>query len=242
MIIQMELTKTYKNVNIFTEKLVFKEFKDNVGRYYPLDKIHLRLIKRSIDIILSLLVITFILSWIIPILFITSKFLSKGSIIFVQKRVGINNILFNCYKFRTIIPEEENLEKFNPITLNDSRLTKIGKLLRRTNLDELPQFINVLKGEMSLIGPRPHAIVYEKIYNSSIEDNNLRYMIKPGITGWAQIHGLRGDVLDEDENKYRARKRVQYDLWYIRNWSFTLDIKIIIETIVLIIKGKPKLV
>jgi len=238
----MELTNPYKNVNTLTEELVLKEFIYTVERYHPLYKIHLRLIKRTLDVTISLLVITFILSWIIPILFVISKFLSKGSLIFVQKRVGINNILFNCYKFRTIIPEEESLEKFNPIMLNDSRLTKLGKLLRRSNLDELPQFINVLKGEMSLIGPRPHAIAYEKIYNTSIEGNNLRYSIKPGITGWAQIHGLRGDVIDEDENKHRARKRVQYDLWYIRNWSFVLDIKIIIETTILIIKGKPKLV
>ena len=238
----MELANTYKNVNTLTEELVLNEFIYTVEHYHPLDKFHLKILKRVIDIILSILVIIFILSWIIPILFVLSKLFSKGSLMFVQKRVGINNILFNCYKFRTIIPEEESLEKFNPITLNDSRLTKLGKLLRRSNLDELPQFVNVLKGEMSLIGPRPHAIAYEKIYNSSIEGNNLRYTIKPGITGWAQIHGLRGDVIDEDENKHRAKKRVQYDLWYIRNWSFILDVKIIIETVILIIKGKPKLV
>lgn len=236
----MELINTYKNVGSLTEELLLKDFRYTIPRYNPLDKIHLKVFKRTMDIALSLLVIIFILSWIFPVLFILSKFFSEGSVLFVQKRVGSNNRLFNCFKFRTIKSEEEDIDKFNPIMPNDSRLTKLGKLLRRSNLDELPQFINVLMGEMSVIGPRPHAIAYEKIYNRSIEGNNLRYNIKPGITGWAQIHGLRGDVLDEDENKSRARKRVQYDLWYIKNWSFVLDIKIIIGTLLLILKGKPK--
>ena len=236
----MEIINTYKNASSLTENFLLKEFRHTIPRYNPLDKLHLKAFKRSMDITLSVLVIIFILSWIFPALFILSKFFSRGSLVFVQKRIGINNILFNCYKFRTIKPEKESLEKFNPILLNDTRLTKLGKLLRRSNLDELPQFINVLKGEMSIIGPRPHAIAYENIYNNSIEGNNLRYTIKPGITGWAQIHGLRGDVLDEEENKLRAGKRVQFDLWYIKNWSLILDIKIIISTILLILKGKPK--
>lgn len=236
----MDVLITVEKVSSTNEGIQRRDFSYITNNYSPLEKKHLTFFKRTIDIIFSLLVIFCILSWVFPILYLLSRFISKDSIIFVQKRIGYNNTIFNCFKFRTIKSEENYQNVFNPIMINDSRLTPLGKFLRRTNLDELPQFINVLMGDMSIIGPRPHAIVYENIYNSSIPNNNLRYLIKPGISGWAQIHGLRGDVLDVEENKYRARKRVQYDLWYIKNWSFVLDIKIIFNTIILILKGKPK--
>lgn len=232
----METIDSYKNLNKLTEKLILKDFRLTISPHPLFNRIHLKILKRMMDIIISLIIIIFLLSWIFPLLFILSRFFSEGPILFVQKRVGKNNNKFNCYKFRTIKPEEQEIEKFSPIFINDSRLTKIGRILRRSNLDELPQFINVLKGDMSIVGPRPHAIAYEKIYSGWIHEYSLRYSVKPGITGWAQIHGLRGDVLDENENKSRARKRVQYDLWYIKNRSFPIDVKIIFRTILLLIK------
>jgi putative colanic acid biosynthesis UDP-glucose lipid carrier transferase len=118
-----------------------------------------------------------------------------------------------------------------PVTENDPRLIPWGKILRHSNLDELPQFFNVLRGDMSVVGPRPHAVSYDYKYGKFVDEIRLRHIIKPGITGWAQIHGLRGDVTDEEQNMRRTKKRIEYDLWYIENWSVALDLRIIIRTI-----------
>lgn len=218
----------------------FGDFPIITARREPLEEVQWRFVKRSFDFIFSLLVSVFLLSWIIPLIFILSRFLSEGSVLFVQKRIGTKNQKFNCYKFRTMLQEKELPEKFKPVVANDPRITKLGRLLRKSNLDELPQFLNVLKGEMSVVGPRPHAVPYDNIYGKVVDEIRLRHNVKPGITGWAQIHGLRGDVADEKENQRRTRKRIEYDIWYIENWSFTLDIQIILITIWKMLRGKTE--
>ena len=212
-------------------------------RREPLDEIQKRILKRSFDIIFSISVIIFILSWLYPIIFILSKLTSPGPVFFIQDRIGAKNEKFNCYKFRTMKVESEAESLIvKPVVEDDPRVTRIGKFLRKSNLDELPQFLNVLKGEMSVVGPRPHAILYNQKYKKIVDAIRLRHNVKPGITGWAQVHGLRGDVVDEEENRRSTEKRIQYDLWYIENWTFTLDIQIILITIWQMIRGKTRAV
>jgi putative colanic acid biosysnthesis UDP-glucose lipid carrier transferase len=154
--------------------------------------------------------------------------------------VGRKNKIFKCFKFRTMTVDDKRELSFNPTLKNEASITALGRFLRKTNLDELPQFINVLIGNMSVVGPRPHAIQFDKKYSGFVEEIKLRHIVKPGITGWAQIHGLRGDSLDEEENKIKTRERIQHDIWYIENWSFGLDIQIIFLTVFQIVKGKAK--
>jgi len=186
------------------------------------------------------MVLVLVASWLFPVITILIKLDSKGRVFFIQDRVGIKNRKFKCIKFRTLKETKMFPEKFSPVVENDPRITRIGRFLRTSNLDEFPQFINVLKGNMSIVGPRPHAIQYDKEYGHTVEEIKLRHTVKPGITGWAQIHGLRGDVSDRKENISRTAKRIEYDLWYIENWSFGLDIKIIFSTIWLTITGRTK--
>ena len=129
---------------------------------------------------------------------------------------------------------------YQPTEQNDSRITSFGKFLRKSNLDELPQIFNVLLGDMSIVGPRPHAVIYDEVYKEFIEELRLRNLVKPGITGWAQVHGLRGDIVDMEENKKRIKKRIEYDIWYIENWSVNLDIQIMFITFWQMIKGDTK--
>ncbi len=199
-------------------------------RTEPLAESHWKFIKRIFDIVFSFSVMIFILSWLFPILYVVVKVSSKGSALFKQDRIGADNKKFSCYKFRTMIITPD-AEKYDPLTENDSRVTRVGKFLRKSNLDELPQFINILKGEMSVVGPRPHALPFNQVYEKMVSEIKIRSWVKPGITGWAQVHGLRGDAQDYDENKIRTKKRIEYDLWYIENWSFWLDIQIILLTI-----------
>jgi putative colanic acid biosynthesis UDP-glucose lipid carrier transferase len=206
----------------------------------PLAEAHWRFVKRTVDIILSLLIIIFIFPWLFPVLFIINLFGSSGKLLFVQERVGRNDEFFKCYKFRTMKPVERDKEIFNPTLENDPRVTRFGRFLRKSNIDELPQFINVLRGEMSIVGPRPHYITFHNFYKQMVDDIKIRSWVKPGITGWAQVHGLRGDVLDPEENKRRTVKRIEYDLWYIENWSFWLDVQIILLTIWHMAKGDTK--
>lgn len=153
------------------------------------------------------------------------KLSSPGPVFFKQPRLGLNGRQFNVYKFRTMkLHDEHGIVK--QATQNDPRVTKIGHFLRRTSLDELPQFFNVLKGEMSVVGPRPHALQHNEIYKDLLELYMLRHRVKPGITGWAQIHGYRGETDTVD----KMAKRVQFDLHYIQNWSMWMDLKIIAWT------------
>ncbi len=212
-------------------------------RREPLDEIQKRILKRLYDLFFSISVIIFILSWLYPIIFILSKLTSRGPVFFIQERIGTKNKRFRCYKFRTMKIENESVDlSIKPVVEDDPRVTRIGKFLRKSNLDELPQFLNVLKGEMSVVGPRPHAVLYNQKYKKIVDAIRLRHNVKPGISGWAQVHGLRGDVVDEEENRRRTEKRIQYDLWYIENWTFTLDIQIILITIWQMIRGKTRAV
>jgi putative colanic acid biosynthesis UDP-glucose lipid carrier transferase len=211
-------------------------------RNEPLDEVQWRFLKRTFDIIFSLLVVVFILILIFPVVVLLTKLSSQGPVFFIQERIGVKNRKFKCYKFRTLKVEKNPKDTFTPVVENDPRLTSAGKFLRISNIDELPQFINVLKGDMSVVGPRPHAIPYDYKYGKVVDEIRLRHNVKPGITGWAQIHGLRGDVADEEENTRRTIKRIEYDLWYIENWSFWLDFQIILLTVWQMIKRKTKAV
>jgi putative colanic acid biosynthesis UDP-glucose lipid carrier transferase len=199
---------------------------------YPLDYYSNFLLKRIFDIIFSVFVLLFICSWLFPIIAILIKRSSKGPVFFVQKRYGFHEEVFNCFKFRTMIVNKDSASKTT--SANDSRITKIGKFLRKTSLDEMPQFINVLKGEMSIVGPRPHMLAVDDYYKPKIGRYSLRSLANPGITGLAQVNGLRGDAGDVE---IEMNKRILADAFYIRNWSFTLDIIIILKTILLVITG-----
>jgi exopolysaccharide biosynthesis polyprenyl glycosylphosphotransferase len=150
---------------------------------------------------------------------------SKGPVIFRQNRNGFNGKQFVIYKFRTL-RVLENGAVVNQVKRDDDRVTRIGRLLRATSIDELPQLFNVLKGDMSLVGPRPHAIAHDNQYTNLLADYALRHHVKPGMTGWAQVNGLRGETAQLEQMK----NRVAFDLWYIDNWSFWFDLKILILT------------
>lgn len=208
-------------------------------REEPLEQLHWRLLKRAFDLLFSLLFALLIVPWFFPAVIIAIKLSSKGPAFYNQKRVGKDNKIFTCFKFRTMYLESDK-KGFTPTEKDDQRITPIGRLLRKTNIDELPQIINVLLGDMSFVGPRPHALAYNDTYKEFVEEIKLRHLVKPGITGWAQVHGLRGDAVDERENKVRIRKRIAFDIWYIENWSLLLDIQIILLTVWQMITGKIK--
>ena len=199
---------------------------------FPLSYYTNATIKRTFDISFSLFVLIFIGIWLFPMIAILIKLDSKGSIFFKQKRYGFHDEVFNCIKFRTMVENEESSTKTT--SENDIRITKIGKFLRKTSLDEMPQFINVLLGEMSVVGPRPHMLLIDDYYKERIGRYAVRSMVKPGITGLAQVSGLRGDNGDMD---IEMRKRILADSFYVKNWSLTLDIVIVLKTIFLVIKG-----
>lgn len=191
----------------------------------PLEKREIRFFKRVFDIVFSLFIITAILTWLIPLLFIIIKLDSKGSLFFKQKRSGFKGEDFYCYKFRSM--KLNDLSDKKQVSIDDDRITKVGKFLRKSSIDELPQFFNVLKGEMSVTGPRPHmsqqSLAFEKEINKYIQRNAVR----PGITGLAQVSGYRGEI----KKKSDIENRVRLDIFYIENWSFFLDIKIIFKTV-----------
>jgi len=184
------------------------------------------------DIVFSLFVIVFIFPWLYPLLAIAIKMSSPGPIFFVQKRSGRLNHEFDCYKFRSMSVNKDSDRK--QATAGDARITMVGRFLRKSNLDEMPQFINVLLGNMSIVGPRPHMLKHTKEYSQIIDKFMVRHLVKPGITGWAQVNGFRGATT---EPRYMM-KRVRYDLWYVENWSFFLDIQIIFMTVYNMIKGE----
>jgi putative colanic acid biosynthesis UDP-glucose lipid carrier transferase len=201
-------------------------------RNEPLENIANRVIKRFFDICFSFLVIVFILSWFVPLMSIIIKLTSKGPVFFRQERSGIKNQSFKVIKFRTMY---ENTDAHNKqATRNDQRITPIGKILRQTNLDELPQFVNVFFGQMSVIGPRPHMLKHTQDYSKIIDKFMVRHFVKPGITGWAQVNGYRGETKDVTDMEGRVRA----DVWYIENWSFALDLKIITMTIINMLQGE----
>lgn len=192
-----------------------------------------KLIKRLFDIVFSLIVILFVLSWLTPIIAILIRLESKGSVFFKQGRPGLDEQEFFCYKFRSMKLNETTEREASK---NDPRVTKIGRFMRKTSIDELPQFFNVLKGDMSVVGPRPHLWSQNKTYASKINKYMVRHYVKPGVTGLAQVRGYRGEI-ETDEDMIN---RIRFDVYYIENWSFILDIKIIIQTVVNIFKGEEK--
>jgi undecaprenyl-phosphate galactose phosphotransferase/putative colanic acid biosynthesis UDP-glucose lipid carrier transferase len=203
-------------------------------RKEPLEQPFNRLIKKIFDISFSFLVIVLVFTWLFPILMILVKLSSAGPIFFKQKRSGEDNRSFTCLKFRTM--RVNYLADELQATEGDQRITKIGAFMRRTNLDELPQFFNVLLGSMSVVGPRPHMLKHTEQYSELIHNYLIRHLAKPGITGWAQVNGYRGETKELEDMK----KRVEYDIWYIENWSFLIDIKIVFKTCTNMIKGDKK--
>ena len=200
-------------------------------RTEPLDDLASRIKKRLMDIALSSFVIVFVLSWLIPLIALAIWLDSRGPIFFIQKRSGLNNKSFTCLKFRSMhINKDAHCKQAHK---NDERFTRVGRFIRKTNLDEFPQFFNVLKGEMSIVGPRPHMLKHTQDYSAIISKYMVRQLIKPGITGWAQINGYRGEIRTSDD----LQLRVDHDLWYMENWSMLHDLKIIFLTAFNVVKG-----
>ena len=214
------------------------EYYDNIPvisqRTISLDESLHKIIKRIFDIVFSTIIIVGLLSWLIPILAIIIRMDSKGPLFFIQKRNGLNNQEFNCFKFRSMkLNEMADIEQ---VSKDDPRITKVGKFIRKTSIDELPQFFNVLLGNMSVVGPRPHMVSHTNMYAERIDKFMVRHFIKPGITGLAQTKGFRGEV----ETDKDIINRVRYDIFYIEKWSLLLDLKIIFITIYNTLKGDEK--
>ncbi|MDB5124084.1 MAG: undecaprenyl-phosphate glucose phosphotransferase [Mucilaginibacter sp.] len=218
----------------YDERLAYIEYFGDIPvialRHEPLQKWFNRFAKRLFDVVFSLFVIIFIFSWLFPILAILIKMGSKGPVLFVQQRSGLNNRPFSCYKFRSMYVNTEAHK--TQASRGDERITGIGAWLRRTSLDELPQFFNVLTGSMSVVGPRPHMITHTRHYSELIDKYMIRHFLKPGITGWAQVNGFRG----ETRNAEAMLNRVEADVWYLENWSFLLDLKIVFLTALILFK------
>lgn len=221
----------YRNV----KKSMVMEFLESVPlltiRHEPLQAFYNRALKRSFDLVFS----SVVLCTIFPILYVLIGFLIKrsspGPIFFKQKRTGLYGHDFECYKFRTMRVNDQ-ADTMQAVK-DDPRKTKIGDFLRRTNLDEFPQFINVFKGDMSVVGPRPHMLKHTEQYSALIDKYMVRHLVKPGVTGWAQVTGYRG----ETKTLEQMEGRVKRDVWYIENWTFFLDLKIIVVTLVNMFRG-----
>ena len=190
-------------------------------------------IKRAFDIVFSLIIIVVLLSWLIPLMAILIKLESRGPVFFKQGRPGLDEKEFFCYKFRSMkINKTTEIEA----SKNDPRVTRIGKFIRKTSIDEMPQFLNVILGDMSVVGPRPHLWSQNKFYGNSIKKYMVRHYVKPGITGLAQVKCFRGEI----ETHNDMINRIKFDVFYIENWSLVLDLKIIVQTIINIFKGEAK--
>lgn len=199
---------------------------------FPLESYTNSSLKRIFDIIFSVVVLAAVGIWLFPIISLLIKIDSKGPVFFIQKRYGFHDNVFNCFKFRTMYVNGDSSTKTT--SENDKRITKIGKILRKTSLDEMPQFFNVLLGDMSVVGPRPHMILVDNLYKPKIRRYSVRSLVKPGITGLAQVNGLRGDKGNMD---LEMKRRVLADSFYVKNWSFMLDLVIIFKTVVLLVEG-----
>ncbi len=203
-------------------------------RKLPFDKPVVKFTKRLFDIVFSLLVILFVLSWLTPILYLLIKRESKGPLFFKQVRDGLRGESFMCYKYRSMGINDRS-EKDQTVK-GDERITKIGKFIRKTSIDELPQFYNVLKGEMSVVGPRPHMLSQSELFVKIVDKYMVRHFVKPGVTGLAQVKGYRGEI----ETDQDIINRVKYDIFYIENWSFVLDLNIIVRTVLNVFQGEKK--
>ncbi|MEO6682733.1 MAG: undecaprenyl-phosphate glucose phosphotransferase [Ginsengibacter sp.] len=226
------------NLSVFITREVHIEFIGDLPilslRSEPLDDVTNRIKKRTLDVLISIFVLIFIMSWLIPILGLIIWIQSGSPIFFKQLRTGKNKKPFYCLKLRSM-KVNKDADKVQA-TQGDNRVTKIGGFLRKTSLDEFPQFINVLRGEMSLVGPRPHMVQHTTYYSKIVDGYMVRQFIKPGITGWAQISGYRGEITNPEQIQMRVSK----DLWYLENWTLWLDIQILFLTIYYIFKGDGK--
>jgi len=203
-------------------------------RKEPLEVLSNRVFKRFFDIMFSLATIVFIFSWLFPIIVIIIKITSRGPVFFVQERTGKKGLPFRCYKFRSMYVNK-NSDTLQ-VTKGDVRITPFGAFMRRTSIDEFPQFFNVLFNHMSLIGPRPHMLKHTEEYRGLVDKFMVRHFAKPGVTGWAQVNGFRGEIKEVTDMVNRAKA----DIWYIENWSFLLDLKIIFYTTRLMLFAKDK--
>lgn len=204
----------------------------------PLDRAANRRLKRAFDLLAALLAFLLVFSWLWPLLALLIKLTSPGPVFFKQERWGENGRPILCWKFRTMVRESRDVDqngRYQQARRDDPRVTPFGGFLRRSNLDELPQFLNVLRGEMSLVGPRPHPTPMNLEAKDSVSGYSLRHLVKPGITGWAQVKGFRGETSDPSA----LARRVEADIWYIENWSFRLDLKILLLSAWAMLKGDP---
>lgn len=225
------------NKGFYTHSMEFQIF-DNVPvlnlRKSPLDKNYAKYGKRIFDIIGATFVIMFILSWLIPVLYLLNRLESKGPLFFKQQRHGYNKKSFWCYKFRSMaVNKEANIQM---CTRNDLRVTKVGKFIRKTSIDELPQFFNVLIGDMSIIGPRPHMELHTNHYQKNVDKYLVRHFAKPGITGLAQVKGYRGEITRKSD----IVNRIRMDIFYLEKWSVLLDLTIIYQTLYNSLRGEEK--
>ncbi len=227
--------KFVPDFRMFINRKVHIDFARNIPilslRTEPLENVDSQIKKRTFDIAFSFLIIFFILSWLVPFIAILIKLDSRGPVFFTQLRSGKNNKPFLCYKFRSLKVNHDAHNK--QVTRNDDRFTLLGRFLRKSNIDELPQFFNVFRGEMSIVGPRPHMLKHTEEYSQMLNQYMIRHFVKPGVTGWAQINGYRGEI----KKKKELRGRIEHDIWYMENWTMWLDLRIIVLTVYKTIKG-----
>lgn len=205
-------------------------------RSLPLDKEENKLLKKVFDVLFAALFFLLLGFWLLPLIALAIKLTSRGPIIFKQERWGLNNEKIVCYKFRTMVASSSDIDGngfYHQASKDDPRITRLGTLLRRTNMDELPQFWNVLLGNMSVVGPRPHPTPLNLESMHKVENYMLRHVVKPGITGWAQVNGCRGETRIPGS----MQQRVNFDLYYIHRWTFWLDSQIILQTAINVIRG-----
>ena len=186
-----------------------------------------QMLKRSFDIVFSLCFLCLVFPFVLLFVFIMTECTMPGKLFFVQKRTGLNGKTFKCYKFRSMRQNPHSEER--QATKGDERVTRWGYIMRKTSLDETPQFINVLLGDMSIVGPRPHMLKHTDEFTEMVDGYMLRHQVKPGVTGWSQVNGYRGEIKKLED----IQNRVKFDLWYIDNWSFMLDLQIIFKTMTL---------
>ena len=225
------------NKEVFTRSMELEMY-DSIPvlniRKVPLDTDYAKWVKRAFDIVFSSFVIVFVLSWLIPIMFVLIKSESPGPLYFKQKRHGLKKRVFWCYKFRSMAPNSDSDSKM--ATKNDMRITKIGQFIRKTSIDELPQFINVFLGNMSVVGPRPHMEKHTEGYEISVDKYLVRHFVKPGVTGLAQIRGYRGEIVNHRD----ILNRIKLDVFYVEKWSLAFDLNIIFRTVYNAIAGEEK--
>jgi putative colanic acid biosysnthesis UDP-glucose lipid carrier transferase len=227
--IRFKIIPNFQKENLFNNRLLIDFYGDNpvlVLRKEPLEKQTNIILKRIFDLCFSLFVILIMYPIIFPFVILTQKITSKGPVFFIQKRSGQDNKVFNCIKFRTMYVNE--FDNLTGTLKNDPRITPFGKFLRKSRIDELPQFLNVFIGDMSIVGPRPHMLKHTEEYSKLVDEFLVRHFVKPGITGWAQTTGY----IDESKKLQEMKDKVKKDIWYIENWSFVLDLKIIVLTLI----------